>query len=55
MGDVGADVHQLRDTLTTSTLGKTFKEFAHLKEEHNKHRFSELWFCHRHKTDTKGT
>ena len=42
MGNIGTDVHQMGDALTTLALGIAFEKLAYLEEKHDEHRLGVL-------------
>ena len=55
MSNVGANIHQMGDAITTLTLGIALEELANLEEEHDKHCLGVLRLSTRQETDAEGT
>ena len=54
MSHIGPNVHQVRNAIAALALGIALKEFAHLEEQHHKHRLGELRLGTRQETDAQG-
>ena len=55
MRHVWTDVHQMGNAVTALVFCIALKQFANLKEQHDKDCLGKLCFCTRKKTDAKGS
>ena len=53
IGDIRANIHQMRYTIMAFLFGKLFKELTNLEKKHHKHRLGELRFRSREKAYTQ--